>query len=296
MLKEIENALNNFIKYTSEYNVDLYNEFSLQHELGIYLREKFKNTNYKIQFERNVSYFGINKSRLIKREIDLSIFTPDLSKKYAIELKYPMNGQYPETMYSFIKDICFCEQLTESGFDGAVAFTIVNDKLFYEGPMVEGIYSYFRSSEAIKGAIKKPTGSSEENLILNQAYRVKWHEINGTSRYYIIVSKKDESKIIKNQIKSKTVEKRNYHSTENMGIQQIKDFISKRLKQKAEDGLTYVELVSGDIHKELKLKNAMPTVCRAMEKSMEEYPNSKIIRLDTVKKYSSTIKIRYSLK
>lgn len=34
-------------------NIDLYNEFSLQHELGIFLREAL--TPYKVQFERNVS-------------------------------------------------------------------------------------------------------------------------------------------------------------------------------------------------------------------------------------------------
>lgn len=296
MLREIEYALNNFIKYIKDYGVELYNEISLQHELVIYLREKFKHTNYKIQFERNVSYFEIDKSQLVKREIDLSIFKPDMSEKYAIELKYPMNGQYPETMYSFIKDICFCEQLTESGFDGAISFIIVNDKLFYEGPMVEGIYSYFRSSEAIKGIIKKPTGTIEEKIVLNQEYKIKWHEINETSRYYLVISENSKSGIIKNQIKQKSIDKRNYQSTDNIGVQQIKDFISRKLKLKADYGLTYFELVSGDIHKELKLKNAMPSVCIAMERIMGEYPCSELIRPQTVKKHSSTIKVRYKLK
>ena len=31
-----------------------------------------------------------------------------------MELEYPVNGQYPEQMYSFIKDIAFMEQLNIS--------------------------------------------------------------------------------------------------------------------------------------------------------------------------------------
>lgn len=33
------------------------------------------------------------------------------SEKYAIELKYPQNGQYPEQMFSCVKDIKFMEEL-----------------------------------------------------------------------------------------------------------------------------------------------------------------------------------------
>lgn len=37
----------------------------------------------------------------------------DIDEIYAIELKYPKNGQYPEQMYSFIKDIKFMQQVKE---------------------------------------------------------------------------------------------------------------------------------------------------------------------------------------
>lgn len=91
-------------------DIDIYNEFSLQHELGIYLRSVLP--QYKIQFEQNVSFFT-NDIKIIKREIDISIFTQDKREKYAIELKCPLNGQYPEQMYSFTKDIKFMEELIE---------------------------------------------------------------------------------------------------------------------------------------------------------------------------------------
>ncbi len=47
--------LEQFFTYVEDNKIELYNEFSLQHELGIYLRDKLP--EYKIQFERNVSYF-----------------------------------------------------------------------------------------------------------------------------------------------------------------------------------------------------------------------------------------------
>ena len=37
--------------------IEVYNEFSLQHELGIYLRNRLE--DYKVQFERNTKFFGI---------------------------------------------------------------------------------------------------------------------------------------------------------------------------------------------------------------------------------------------
>ena len=90
-----------FFKEAIENNIEIYNEFSLQHELGIFLRNSLP--EYKVQFERNISFFGI--SGTIKKEIDIVIYNDN--EKHAIELKYPVNGQYPETMFSFIKDIIF---------------------------------------------------------------------------------------------------------------------------------------------------------------------------------------------
>lgn len=91
--------MNSFMKLILEEKIEVYNEFSLQHELGIFLRNEL--TNYKIQFERNTKFFNITKT--IKYEMDIVIYNE--SEKYAIELKYPQNGQYPEQMFSCVKDI-----------------------------------------------------------------------------------------------------------------------------------------------------------------------------------------------
>ena len=102
--------MNSFMKLILEEKIEVYNEFSLQHELGIFLRNEL--TNYKIQFERNTKFFNITKT--IKHEMDIVIYNE--SEKYAIELKYPQNGQYPEQMFSCVKDIKFMEELRERGF------------------------------------------------------------------------------------------------------------------------------------------------------------------------------------
>lgn len=62
--------------------IEVYNEFSLQHELGIFLREKLP--SYKIQFERNVKDFFRNK-KTVKKEIDISVFNEEKTENYAIE-------------------------------------------------------------------------------------------------------------------------------------------------------------------------------------------------------------------
>lgn len=102
----------------------------MQLELGIFLRTRGECSGYTIQFERNVSFFSITGTK--KHEIDIVIFNLDKTEKFAIELKFPKNGQYPEQMYSFIKDIVFMEQLKKYGFTETYTLTLVDDPLFYE--------------------------------------------------------------------------------------------------------------------------------------------------------------------
>ena len=179
---DLRKKINDFIE---EYrNVSdgsaVYNEFSLQHELGFFLRRRLKGEGYKVEFERNVSFFGINKDA-----------SGNFAEKYAIELKYPRNGQYPESMYSCVKDIKFMEELRENGFNGTAVLTFVDDRNFYSGRLRTGIYSYFRATTPISGVIEKPTGRREErrddHCDFSESYNVNWQEINADLRYYTIV-------------------------------------------------------------------------------------------------------------
>ena len=61
----IQNKIESFISKLKDASADIYNEFSLQHELGIFLRKSINDK--KIQFERNISYFGFDKKSFIKK-------------------------------------------------------------------------------------------------------------------------------------------------------------------------------------------------------------------------------------
>lgn len=167
----------------SSNEIEIYNEFSLQHELGIFLRNNL--IGKKVQFERNVSFFKLPKTDFIKREIDIAIFDKGSEQRIAIELKFPRNGQHPEQMFSFCKDIMFLEQLKLSGFEAAYFLVFADDKNFYEGNG-EGIYGFFRSGRPLNGIVRKPTGTKDSEVKIIGEYEVVWHKIKDTLKYSII--------------------------------------------------------------------------------------------------------------
>lgn len=160
----------------------VYNEFSLQCELGCFLRSN----GYTVRFERNVSsYIQIGTAKqFIKKEIDLVAFKGHdemNAEKIAIELKFPRNGQVPEQMFSFIKDIRFMEQVGAIlGFTETYVLCLVDSPNFYKHePNQSGIYKYFRNQNdtiSIPGntLISKPTGDKNKDIILSNTYNTKW--------------------------------------------------------------------------------------------------------------------------
>ncbi len=176
MLEQIQS----FIEYIKNQKIEIYNEFSLQHELGFFLRKSLENKF--LQFERNISYFNAIKKDFIKREIDISIFNDNRSCLEAIELKFPRNGQYPEQMFSFCKDIMFLEQLLEAGFQKASLLIFADDKNFYHGNS-DGIYSYFRKKSLLTGKILKPTGAKDKELFLRGSYFIDWLPVHDNLKY-----------------------------------------------------------------------------------------------------------------
>jgi hypothetical protein len=177
--------IDNFFALVRNQQVEIYNEFSLQHELGIFLRKKMEEST-KIQFERNVQYFGFEKDDFEKKEIDLAIFSNSKNDlTCAIELKFPRNGQVPESMFSFCKDIAFLEQLVISGFKSAYFIAVADDKLFYSGKS-QGIYSLFRDQKEITGIIQKPTGSKDSEVHISGSYIANWSLVSGDTKYCVI--------------------------------------------------------------------------------------------------------------
>lgn len=166
-------------------NIEIYNEFSLQHELGIYLRNMLP--SYKVQFERNVSYFFTQK-HTVKKEIDIVVLSNDGKEKYAIEIKCPLNGQYPEQMYAFVKDLKFMEELKHLGFNRTYSLVLVSDRPFYQGDNITSIYKYFRKEFRLYGKINKPTGETknDECIELIGDYQFEWQPLDSNRKYYMI--------------------------------------------------------------------------------------------------------------
>ena len=176
---EIYDNIIKFLYEIQENKIEIYNEFSLQHELGIFLRNTL-NDDLKIQFERNVDFFFNYKDGFTKKEIDISIYNKEFSNKFSIELKFPRNGQYPEQMFNICKDIKFLEQLKFKGFSNCYSLTIVEDKNFYNSNKIEKdkIYKYFRSNFNLNGEIVKPTGKKDEILNVEGNYSLIWKNLN----------------------------------------------------------------------------------------------------------------------
>ena len=78
----------------------------------------------------------------------------------------------------------------------------------------------------------------------------------------------------------------------NLSTEDIKRYILELKNITKESGKSILVLCSGDIHKDLNLKNAMPQVCNAMRQCME---NNDVVLHTTPSGYSSTIEIQYNL-
>lgn len=184
IIKNFNDFTNSFFNYKKKNEIDIYNEFSFQHELGIFIKNNFP--EYKVEFERNVSFFEITEYT-IKKEIDISVFSPDKKEKYAIELKFPRNGQVPEQMYSFVKDIRFMEELKHFGFTNTYTIVLVDNPQFYSGKS-SGIYKIFRDTHQIDGKILKPTAnySKSEFIELQNSYTFNWNKLDDNQSYFFI--------------------------------------------------------------------------------------------------------------
>lgn len=180
---QLDSFVERFFSTVNSGAIEIYNEFSLQHEFGVYLRSALPQTEYKVQFERPAAWFGVSSLHLPKKEIDIAVFRSEGNYKVAIELKFPRNGQYPEQMFKGCQDLLFLEQLVATGFNSGLFVMAADDRLFWEGKDREGLYSCFRAGKPITGFISKPTGTKDESVTLKGSYIPRWHDA-GPVRYF----------------------------------------------------------------------------------------------------------------
>lgn len=110
----------------------------------------------------------------------------------------------------------------------------------------------------------------------------------------IIVELLSRIQVLEEQVSYLMEQKENIEEKEGskMSTQQIREHIQEVKAKAKESGKTSIILVSGDIHKELELKNTMPSVCNAMKQCMEA---GDVVLHTTPSGNSSTIKIEYKL-
>lgn len=180
MSTELVNQIEHFLCSNDVGNESISNEHGLQMELGIYLR----NIGYRVEFEQSFRLTPRpDSTKTPKRELDILITQSGI--RTAIELKAPLAGRVPESMYDFCADMEFVEQLIESRFaDRGFCLLVTNNRQFWYPPTATGgIYDFFRIRDCMmSGKIFKPTGLKDTNIALAGIYRLgaAWRELGNT--------------------------------------------------------------------------------------------------------------------
>ena len=150
------------------------NERSLQLELGML----FRNQGYNVRFEASaIVPAHPQQTKRQKRDIDLLI--DDGVRTCAIELKVPLAGRVPETMYDFFADIAFIESVVQQEIaDQGLCILVTNNAQFWDGREQSGIYEPLRLSQSqLTGKYQKPTGSKESSVFIQGTYPLTWKPV-----------------------------------------------------------------------------------------------------------------------
>ena len=166
--------------------VDLYNEAIFQHELGFFLRNKL--LGWKIHLERNITYLGLSKAEFTKKEIDLLLESPE-GRKVVIELKAPIDQKLarPVTVFHWIEDLKFLEQLKEVGFEVYSIFLTNEKGYFSSGGNTGPLLRDFRRG-VIAGSYDKhnKTIQKQKSITLKNQYQFEWSNLSEGLKYFII--------------------------------------------------------------------------------------------------------------
>lgn len=189
-------------KSAMNYECNIYNEISLQHELGKFLENKLK-YDYHVFYEKNMYDTKKEKEQYgwVKKEVDIVIVSKDKEQKekYAIELKFSKgeNARTPENLYDYIKDIKFMELVKKiKEYTNVYNFIIANSQKYYKYELNNNsfnnrydIYEMFRRQTNDKNQRSffipkkpekidkycKPTGKNKgEEFILEKQYSDIW--------------------------------------------------------------------------------------------------------------------------
>jgi hypothetical protein len=180
-----------FFDHANEACGEIHNERALQLELAYY----FRSLGAHVQFERTFRVSPpVGSSCPVKSNLDLLVEKD--GKRTAIELKVPLNGQHPETLYSFCNDISFIETLIRAGAaDNGFCLLVTNDRAFWtDSGRGSPIHNLFRCKGArLSGVVQKPTGAKDTQVVLTGGYLPadRWLPVNnnhlmGRAQYLLL--------------------------------------------------------------------------------------------------------------
>lgn len=169
----------------------IYNERSLQLELGYY----FRSNHAQVEFERPFNVTPL-KGSTCRQKTNLDLLIGRSGRTTAIELKVPLNGRHPETLYDFCNDIAFVEGIVRGGLaDEGLCILMTNDRVFWNdsGRGSEIHHLFRRKGSLLTGAVKKPTGSADTTIVVSGLYSPadKWSAVRDArlmkdARYLVI--------------------------------------------------------------------------------------------------------------
>lgn len=90
----------------------------------------------------------------------------------------------------------------------------------------------------------------------------------------------------------KNTDKKARLKTGNPTIEEVREHIRIKKRNAKNDRISFIELKAGDIHKELRMSNAMPTVCNGMYQLVDGKDE---ILYQPPKELGSRVRIRYYL-
>jgi len=146
----------------------IYNERSLQLELGYFFRRE----KLKVQFERPF-HIGRPKGSTKQPKTYLDLFVAGQTANMAVELKVPLNQRHPETLYDYCADLEFVESLMRNGAcEFGACLLVTDDPTFWrDSGRGSEIHNFFRrKGEVLTGVISKPTGARDSCVVLTGAY------------------------------------------------------------------------------------------------------------------------------
>lgn len=215
----------------------------------------------------------------------------------SFEVIWAMDSSKPETRREILaanqsERIKLIEKMVSEYLQSHIEFTCIqvdtkDKRLFLEGALITTLNhtADFNSSDTWLGLSSPKPEIARSGL---------WNT-QGLDKHELTI---EEILDLENNIASVVVAKSNNYknSQKNETFEKtltadIREFIRIKIANAQEKGLPFIDLVSGDIHKQMGLSNKMPSVCTAMYQVMAE---EDLILSTTPSGKSSTIKVRYN--